>query len=147
MHYHCLLHCANKIVSDVKYLRLNNKNATAVIALQRLKEQLERFQSSRQELNQRSPERWSDASTRDLQEFLATSEIVGFFPTGRCRAGIFFEAAEGVGVGVTSPLGGVGPYLLNARWRIVLRRTGLHELEFLTNLTFNNLSRRLNRRA
>mgnify|MGYP000238273475 CR=1 FL=1 len=90
-------------------------------AWRRLKEHLERFQSSRQELNQRSPEGWSDTSTSDLQEFLATSEIVGFFPTGRCRAGIF-EAVEGVGVGVgvTSPLGGVGPYLLNARWRIVL---------------------------
>ena len=146
MHYHCLLRWANKIVSDDKYLRLNNKNAIAMTAWQRLKEHLERFQSSRQELNQRSPERWSDTSTSDLQEFLATSEIVGFFPTGRCRAGIF-EAAEGVGVGITSPLGGVGPYLLNARWRIVSRTTGLHELEFLTNLTFNNPSRRLNRRA
>lgn len=60
MHYHCLLLCANKIVSDAKYLRLNNKNAIAMIAWQRLKEQLERFQSSRQESSQRSSKRWWD---------------------------------------------------------------------------------------
>ena len=54
MHYHCLLRWANKTVSDDKYLRLYNKNAIAMIAWQRLKEQLERFQSSRQESSQRS---------------------------------------------------------------------------------------------
>ena len=51
MHHYCLLRCANNIVSDLKYLRLKNKNAIAMIAWQRLKEQLGRFQSSRQESN------------------------------------------------------------------------------------------------